>query len=79
MSIAAAGYANLLTKCTVGLAEYQHRPGRIPANGECMDPRRAPNQRALEAFLRYSFEQGLAQSLSPAGLFARETPEDFVT
>jgi hypothetical protein len=45
-----------------------------------MDPRRAPNQRALEAFLRYSFEQGLAQSLlSPADLFARETPEDLVT
>jgi len=40
----------------------------------------APNQRALDTFLRYSFEQGLAPSrLSPADLFARETLEDFVT
>jgi 4,5-dihydroxyphthalate decarboxylase len=40
----------------------------------------APNQRALDTFLRYTFEQGLAPSrLSPADLFARETLEDFVT
>jgi 4,5-dihydroxyphthalate decarboxylase len=40
----------------------------------------APNQRALDTFLRYSFEQGLARSrLSPADLFAPETLEDFVT
>jgi 4,5-dihydroxyphthalate decarboxylase len=40
----------------------------------------APNQRALDTFLRYSFEQGLARSrLSPADLFATETLEDFVT
>ena len=40
----------------------------------------APNQQALDTFLRYSFEQGLARSrLSPADLFARETLEDFVT
>jgi 4,5-dihydroxyphthalate decarboxylase len=40
----------------------------------------APNRRALDTFLRYSFEQGLARSrLSPADLFAPETLEDFVT
>lgn len=39
-----------------------------------------PNQQALDTFLRYSFEQGLARSrLSPADLFAPETLEDFVT
>jgi 4,5-dihydroxyphthalate decarboxylase len=39
----------------------------------------APNQRALETFLRYSYEQGLAQRLlSPAELFAPETLDDFV-
>jgi 4,5-dihydroxyphthalate decarboxylase len=39
-----------------------------------------PNQRALDTFLRYSFEQGLARSrLSPADLFAPETLDDFVT
>ena len=39
-----------------------------------------PNQRVLETFLRYSFEQGLARRLlSPADLFAPETLEDFVT
>jgi 4,5-dihydroxyphthalate decarboxylase len=39
-----------------------------------------PNQRVLETFLRYSFEQGLARSLlRPGDLFARETLEDFVT
>jgi 4,5-dihydroxyphthalate decarboxylase len=39
-----------------------------------------PNQLALDTFLRYSFEQGLARSrLSPADLFAPETLEDFVT
>jgi 4,5-dihydroxyphthalate decarboxylase len=39
-----------------------------------------PNQRVLETFLRYSFEQGLARSLPrPADLFAPETLEDFVT
>ena len=39
-----------------------------------------PNQRVLETFLRYSFEQGLARSLlRPADLFAPETLEDFVT
>ncbi len=39
-----------------------------------------PNRHTLAAFLRYSFEQGLAQSLlSPDGLFARETLEDVIT
>jgi hypothetical protein len=39
-----------------------------------------PNQRALETFLRYSHEQGLARRpLRPAELFAPETLEDFVT
>jgi 4,5-dihydroxyphthalate decarboxylase len=38
-----------------------------------------PNEHALQTFLRYSFEQGLAQSLlSPADLFAPETLEQFV-
>jgi 4,5-dihydroxyphthalate decarboxylase len=38
-----------------------------------------PNQRALETFLRYSFEQGLAQSLlRPDELFAPETLDEFV-
>jgi 4,5-dihydroxyphthalate decarboxylase len=39
-----------------------------------------PNQRALETFLRYAHEQGLARRLlRPAELFAPETLEDFVT
>lgn len=39
-----------------------------------------PNQGALDTFLRYCFEQGLAASkLGPADLFATETLEDFVT
>jgi 4,5-dihydroxyphthalate decarboxylase len=38
-----------------------------------------PNVRALETFLRYAAEQGLAtQPLSAAGLFAEETHEEFV-
>jgi 4,5-dihydroxyphthalate decarboxylase len=39
----------------------------------------APNQLCLETFLRYSFEQGLAERLlSPAEIFAPETLEEFV-
>jgi 4,5-dihydroxyphthalate decarboxylase len=39
----------------------------------------AANQRALETFLRYSFEQGLAaRQYGPAELFAPETLEEFV-
>jgi 4,5-dihydroxyphthalate decarboxylase len=38
-----------------------------------------PNQRCLETFLRYAVEQGLAEpGLTPAGLFAPETLDDFV-
>jgi 4,5-dihydroxyphthalate decarboxylase len=39
----------------------------------------APNQRCLETFLRYSFDQGLARRLlAPADLFAPETLADFI-
>jgi 4,5-dihydroxyphthalate decarboxylase len=39
-----------------------------------------PNKAALDTFLRYAFEQGLAQRrLDPADLFARETLQEFVT
>jgi 4,5-dihydroxyphthalate decarboxylase len=39
-----------------------------------------PNRAALDTFLRYSFEQGLAQRrLDPVELFARETLEEFIT
>jgi 4,5-dihydroxyphthalate decarboxylase len=38
-----------------------------------------PNTRALETFLRYAAEQGLAERpVSPADLFAEETREEFV-